>query len=306
MARTRRGRAGRPAILAALLISALATAGCEVGTGPSASSDRAAAVAVTNTPLPPATGAARYLPDLSAAGFPIEDVDLTAKADPMKTAVGLITAALGETGAPRFEVQGVEADTSDAQVTKTIQLTTSALGCLHQKGALKLHAYHDTLHRYSMAIALVLRAKDYRPLDPAWCAVSSVIPYPDDSDRGSSPPTIAPCVGQRRTGPALVLWVATTDAICAALGDQVAPVERTLVRGNSGTDVARLQLALNDLGSKIRVDGRLGQSTITQLRAFEACYAPGTRHRGIADAATLADLAAAQTSAWSPDLCAPN
>jgi hypothetical protein len=222
----------------------------------------------------------------------------------MRTAAGLLRTAIGTAGSPRFEVKGVEASTTDAQVQKTIALTTSALTCLHQKGAVQLHAYHDTLHRYSMAIAMVVKAKAYRQLDPAWCAVSSVVPYTDAPDAGA-PPTIAPCVGQRRQGPALVLWVATSDVFCAALGDQVAPVDRSLARGDSGTDVARLQLALNDLGSTLRVDGRLGATTIQQVRAFEACYSPGERRQGVADAGTLADLTAAQTSGWTADLCRP-
>ena len=297
-------RRSRTAILITVLGGTLALAGCEVGTGPGVTSDRAAEVAVKNTSNARASGAARHLPDFSAATFPIEDVDLAAKPDPMRTAAGLLKAAIGTAGSPRFEVKGVEASTTDAQVQKTIALTTSALSCLHQKGAQELHAYHDTLHRYSMAIAMVVKAQAYRRLDPAWCAVSSVIPY-TDAPESSSPPTIAPCVGQRREGAALVLWVATSDAFCAALGDPVAPVDRNLARGDSGTDVARLQLALNDLGSTLRVDGRLGTATIRQIRAFEACYSPGERRPAVADAGTLADLTAAQTSGWSAELCRP-
>jgi hypothetical protein len=298
----RPARPARPAVLLTVLVSALLSAGCEVGTGPGPTSDRAAGVAVRNTSNAHATGAARFLPDFSAATFPIEDIDLTAKADPMKAAVGLIRAAVGNDRAPRFEVKGVEASTSRDQAGKTVVLTTAALGCLQQKGAQELHAYQDSRYPYSMAIALVVKAGAYRKLDPAWCAIDSVIPYTGEPDPAAVP-TIAPCVGRRQTGSALTLWVATTDAVCAVLGEPVAPVDRTLTKGDAGTDVARVQLALNDLGSKLTVDGRLGRATIVAVRAFEQCYTGGKTGPGVADASTLSDLSAAQSSGWSPDLC---
>jgi hypothetical protein len=301
----------RTALLAGLLISVLVTAGCGPGndsgdasrSGASRTSDGGTAN-LQNTSSLPRTGAARLLPDLSRAGFPVAETDLKAQPRPKKAALALIGQALGDARAPRFEVTGVEAATTDEQAAETADLATSALACLQQKGARAMHAYVDTRYRYSMAVALVIDVKAYRPLDVAWCAVTSQIPYAK-SARPAGAATIAPCVGERRTGSKLVTWVATTDTMCAALGDPVAPAARNLVRGNTGTDVTRLQLALNDVGSGLTVDGRFGSGTISALRAFQDCYAVGTRRPGAADPVTLSALTAAASSGWSKDLCSP-
>jgi hypothetical protein len=297
------------AFLAALLISVL-SAGCtSVGTSADESSgfssSRGTTIQKTLKPRP-ATGAARYLPDLSDASFAVESIDLAARPDPMPTAVGMIEQAIGDDQAPRYEVAGVEAANEAGQVVKTVQLTRTAATCLHQQGHLAMHAYVDTRHRYSMSIALVVRATTFKDIDVAWCALTSLVPYEAAPEPGGgSVPAIAPCVGQRRTGPALVTWVATTDVMCAALGDPVLPVERTLGRGDAGTDVARMQLALADLGADVRVDGRLGPATISAIRAFQDCFGVTRPRPGIADGATMNALTVAQTSGWTTEQCPP-
>jgi hypothetical protein len=297
----------RITMLVVSLLCALVCAGCSpTGAADPADTPTSDQVAPVNKTSPaPRTGPARLLPDLSGAAFGVQEVDLAAGRVPMRTAVTLIRQAAGDVQAPRVEVRGVDASTDQAQAAETADLAASALACLHQKGARALHSYVDTRHRYSMSIALVVNAKSYRQ-DVAWCAISSVIPYvAGRTAGGDSVPTIAPCVGERRSGAALVTWVATTDTMCAALGDPVAPVQRPLRRGDSGTDVARLQLALNDVGSQLRVDGRMGTSTVQAVRAFQNCYAVGARRPGVADPVTVNALTSAASSGWSKDLCSP-
>src|SRR5690349_6164235 len=101
MARTRPSNA---AFAVALLVSLVLTAGCTAaGDGASASRTAARGATVQQTLKPrPATGSARYLPDLSTAQFPVEIVDLKAKADPMATALGMLEQAIGDDQAPRY------------------------------------------------------------------------------------------------------------------------------------------------------------------------------------------------------------
>jgi len=297
------------AFLVALLISGLLMAGCSAAgdaSGTSAPSTAARGAVVQQTLKPrPATGAARYLPDLSTAGVAVDDIDLAAKSEPLTSAVGMLEQAIGDDQAPRYEVDGVESASEAGQVLKTVELTRTAMNCLNQRGHLAMHAYVDAQYRYSMAIALVVRASAFKNIDVAWCAVSSSVPYQTapSPGRATAAPSIAPCVGQRRAGPALITWVGTTDAMCAALGNPVLPVTRTLARGDSGTDVARLQLALVDLGSDVQVDGYLGPATISAVRAFQRCFGVSRSGPGVAGEATFTALDAAQTSGWSKDQC---
>lgn len=185
-------------------------------------------------------------------------------------------------------------------------MASAAVRCLNQKGHLEIHAYVDTRHGYSMSVVLVANAKTFAKVDLRWCAIESSIPYdPDPKSADSTVPTIAPCVGKRTEGTAIVAWMGTTDVMCKELGgDRVAASDRQLRRGNIGTDVAVLQLALNDLGADLTVDGRLGAATTTAVRTFQSCFpVPGVR-AGVADAATKDALAVAQISGWTREQCA--
>lgn len=305
----RQSSARRFASVAAVLISAFTLTGCfgsdgstyiPIGPQPSTESGRAK-VDNSSSPRRP-TAAAKYLPDLSGASFQVDDIDLAAKTDPEGSAVGLIETAIGDQGAPRFEVTGVEATSPGTQIQKTIDVMTAAMRCLNQKGHLEMHAYVDTDHSYSMSVALVAKAKTYKNVDMRWCAVSSSVPY----DQKSNPdaPTIAPCVSERTEGTTLIAWMGTTDVMCDAMGgDPVGPANRPLRRGNTGTDVAMLQLALNDIGADLTVDGRLGSGTTSAIRTFQGCFPVPDARKGVADAATKDALAIAQTSGWSKDEC---
>ena len=298
----------RPVFLAALLLSVLVTTGCDPLGGsaaPAPESTQSSGSKISNATPPRRTGAARSLPSLAGASFKVNEVDLDAQDKPAKIAVRMIKQAVGDAEAPRFEVEGVQGVTPGRQIQQMVELTTAATTCLQRKGHLALRAFSDVRYPYSMAIALVVNGQAFRDVDVARCAITSANPnQAAPSPDGTPRPSIAPCVGKRRTGEVLVTWVGTTDLMCDALGDPVGPVERVLFRGNSGTDVARLQLALNNIGSKVTVDGRLGQATVVAIRAFQNCYAVGSSRLGVADAITQDALAMAQTSGWSTEMCA--
>lgn len=182
-------------------------------------------------------------------------------------------------------------------------MVNAAVRCLNQKGHLEIHAYVDTEHRYSMSIVLVANAKTFTKIDLRWCAIQSTIPY-DPESAEPTVPTIAPCVGKRTEGTTIIAWLGTTDVMCDELGgDRVSASDRLLRRGNIGTDVAVLQLALNDLGADVTVDGRLGAATTTAVRTFQGCFPVPDAPKGVADAATKDALAVAQISGWTREQC---
>jgi hypothetical protein len=297
----------RPVFLAALLLSVLVSTGCDPLGGsaaPAPESTRSSGSKISNATPPRRTGAARSLPSLADAPFRVNEVDLDAQSKPAKVAVRMIKQAVGDADAPRFEVEGVLGVTPGRHIQQMVELAAAATTCLQRKGHLALRAFSDVRYPYSMSIALVVDGQAFRDVDVARCAMTSSIPN-QAAPAPEGTPTIAPCVGKRRTGRVLVTWVGTTDLMCDALGDPVAPVERVLFRGSAGTDVARLQLALNNIGNNVPVDGRLGQDTAVAIRAFQDCYAVGSSRLGVADAITQDALTMAQTSGWSTALCAP-
>ena len=53
------------------------------------------------------------------------------------------------------------------------------------------------------------------------------------------------------------------------------------------------------------LERRFGLGTLSATRAFQDCYAVGTRRPGAADPVTLSALSVAASSGWTKDLCPP-